>query len=602
MNTIQNERDQKRQRFHQEDHREKIFIPAKPRINPFEKTGNQRVCAYCRVSTDNDEQLSSFELQQAYYSEVAERYPNWELRKIYADEGISGMSLKNRDEFNKMIEDCENGMYDLIVTKSVSRFARNLVDCVSLVRRLKNLNPPVGVYFETDNLYTLAENSELMLSLLASFAQEESLKKSESMNWSLRQRLKSGNLLTPSLLGYDRDEDGTLVLNESEATTVKFIFGAFLAGFTTRQIADILTDIGRPTKIGESTWHEGSINYILKNERYCGNILTWKTFTSDIFEHRKKKNREDRDQYLYFNTHEAIISVKEFEAAQSMFENRKHHMRGGVPVMHVIDEGVFHGYIPVNHHWVNSDPNTYYEASNLAGNDSGLPKKIKKDSFSMFDLEGYQIVRSPFLSSVALGPAISVSAKSITFNAGCVRKLSDVSHIQILLHPADRKLAIRPCEADDVHKINWRPNPDSPLYSKTFTCRHFTVALFDIMEWNPDYIYRIRGIWASRGDDEIIVFNLSEAAAVVLCTVETDNDPVKKRVVTFPEEWKSEFGMEFYQYGITNHFWHLSPNVDWKADVKCRPIPDSVQFDLLSDVELQDMIEELRMSGGNGNG
>jgi len=590
------EREQIRKRYQQEDNSEKIFIPAKQKVNPFEKTGEQSVCAYCRVSTDNDEQLSSFELQKAYYRDVAEQHPNWDLQMIYADEGLSGTSTKNRDQFNQMIVDCENGMYNLIVTKSVSRFARNLVDCVSLVRRLKSLNPPVGVYFETDNLYTLAENSELMLSLLASFAQEESLKKSESMNWSLKQRLKSGNLLTPSLLGYDRDKDGSLIINESEAVTVRFIFGSFLAGFTTRQIAAVLSDIDRPTKTGETIWHEGSINYILKNERYCGRILTWKTFTDDIFEHRKKKNREDRDQYLYINTHEAIISVQEFDAAQSLFENRRHHMRGGVPVMHVIDEGIFRGYVPINHHWVNSDANTYYEASNYAGNGSGTAKKLKKDAFSMFDLEGYQIVRSHFLSSVALGPAISITNKSVTFNTGCVRKFTDVSHIQILLHPADRKIAIRPCEERDVYKVNWRPDPESPLYSKTFVCRHFASALFEIMDWNPDYIYRIRGMWAARGNDEIIVFDLSEAAAVILCTVDADATPAKKRVVTFPEEWDSEFGMEFYRYGIANQFRHLPMSFDWKADSKCKPVPDTMQLDLLSEVELHDMIEGLRAS------
>ena len=151
-----------------------------------------RVCAYCRVSTDNDAQLSSFELQQQHYQQLVGNHPNWDLRHIYADEGISGTSLKKRDDFNAMIAACERGEYDLIVTKSVSRFARNLVDCITLVRKLKRQNPPVGVFFETDNLNTLSEESELMLSFLATFAQEESVKKSESMIWSLQHRFKNG--------------------------------------------------------------------------------------------------------------------------------------------------------------------------------------------------------------------------------------------------------------------------------------------------------------------------------------------------------------------------------------------------------------------------
>lgn len=158
------------------------FIPAKDKADLFGNNHIFKTCAYCSVSTDHDEQLSSFELQQEHYKQLVSNHPNWDLKHIFADEGISATSLKNRDEFNDMISRCINGEFDLIVTKSVSRFARNLVDCVSLVRKLKGLSHPVGVFFETDNLFTLSEDSELKLSILATFAQEESVKKSESMN------------------------------------------------------------------------------------------------------------------------------------------------------------------------------------------------------------------------------------------------------------------------------------------------------------------------------------------------------------------------------------------------------------------------------------
>ena len=245
-------REQLRQIYQREDTGEKTFIPAKPRSNPNERDRFFRVCAYCRVSTDNDEQLSSFELQQAHYRQLVQEHPNWELKHIFADQGISGTSFKNRDQFNAMIEACKKGEYDLILTKSVSRFARNLVDCISLIRMLKGLTPPVGVFFETDNLYTLGENTEFMLSFLATFAQEESVKKSESMNWSLQQRFKDGKLLTPAPLGYDREKDAAghyvkyapLLLNESEARIVRFIYDAYLAGWSQEGIAELLKDIG----------------------------------------------------------------------------------------------------------------------------------------------------------------------------------------------------------------------------------------------------------------------------------------------------------------------------------------------------------------------
>ena len=276
-------REQLRQIYQREDTGEKTFIPAKPRINPNERDRFFRVCAYCRVSTDNDEQLSSFELQQAHYRQLVQDHPNWELKHIFADQGISGTSLKNRDQFNAMIEACKKGEYDLILTKSVSRFARNLVDCISLIRMLKGLTPPVGVFFETDNLYTLGENTEFMLSFLATFAQEESVKKSESMNWSLQQRFKDGKLLTPAPLGYDREKDAAghyvkyapLLLNESEARIVRFIYDAYLAGWSQEGIAELLKDIGCLRNSAFEIWNPDSLaKRFIKHGGLMNNTIT----------------------------------------------------------------------------------------------------------------------------------------------------------------------------------------------------------------------------------------------------------------------------------------------------------------------------------------
>lgn len=346
-------------------------IPAMRKVDIHEDSRSMRVCAYCRVSTGNDEQLSSFVLQQEHYSHLAGAHKNWDLRKIYADEGISGTSLKHRDRFNEMIAACRRGEYDLIVTKSVSRFARNIVDCLSLVRELKNQTPPVGVLFETDSIYTLSEESELKLSLFASIAQAESEKKSEAMNWSLNERFKHNKLLTPELFGYKRPRDlignyikyGILEIEESEAVVVRFIFDAFLAGFSLDRIAEMLMEMEVKTKLGKTNWSSSTVSYLIGNERYCGSVLTWKTFTADIFEHKKKLNRNNREQNYYENHHPAIISVETFEAAQNLLFNRRHGMRGGMHIMQVIDDGVFQGYVPINHHWANDDPKAYYNAS-----------------------------------------------------------------------------------------------------------------------------------------------------------------------------------------------------------------------------------------------
>lgn len=594
-------KEQLRQIYQRVDDGNKKFIPAKPKADLYGEGHIYRVCAYCRVSTDNDEQLSSFELQQQHYRQLVEDHPNWDLRHIYADEGISGTSLKNRDQFNEMIAECQRGKYDLIITKSVSRFARNLVDCISLIRMLKGLNPPVGVFFETDNLYTLSENTEFMLSFLATFAQEESVKKSEAMNWSLQQRFKDGKLLTPAPLGYDRPKDVTgryikyapLEVNENEARVVRFIFEAYLAGWSQEQIAALLTDIGCETKSGGTEWNSGSVGYILTNERYCGSVLTWKTFTADLYEHKHRKNNQDRDQYLYTDHHEAIVSVETFEAVQILLENRKHHMRGGLPMLHVIDEGIFRGFIPINHHWVNEDPGTYYDISNSVRQPIRT-KSIRKAAFSAFDLEGYQVVRSQFLQLRYEGPVINISNERISFNKFCAQKFDNVAYIQLLLHPVERRIAIRPCKKTDAHSIRWRPNPEKPAYSKTLNCQHFGNALYSIMNWNPDFVYKIRGTWASRGMEQIIVFNLPNAVpATLLPSEDGDASKARRRVELCPEEWDGDFGEGFYEHALENGFYYVTPNTEWNSQASSILAPGMEQFPSASPEQLQISIENL---------
>ena len=248
------------------------LIPAREIVSFNEDTSFKRVAAYCRVSTDDPNQTSSYELQKNHYEEYIKEHPGWEFVGIYADEGVSGTSLAHREEFNRMLEDCYAGKIDLIVTKSISRFARNTVDAIT-VRKLARQNPPVGVLFETENLYTLNQTSEMILTVLSAAAQEESHTKSEIMNISIEHRFSRGIFLTPELLGFDRDEDGNLVVNREEAETVKVIFYLYLNGFSCNEIAGLLTEYGRKTKLGNSRWTTSSIRGVLQNERHCG--MSW---------------------------------------------------------------------------------------------------------------------------------------------------------------------------------------------------------------------------------------------------------------------------------------------------------------------------------------
>ena len=355
------------------------------------------------------------------------------------------------------------------------------------------------------------------------------------------------------------------------------------------------------TKSGGKGWNAASISYILSNERYCGNVLTWKTFTADLYEHKHRKNRQDRDQYLYKDQHKAIISVEQFEAVQVLIENRKHHIRGGLPLMHVIDEGIFRGFIPINHHWVNDDPGTYYDISNSIRRVAGA-QRIEKRRFSAFDLEGYQVVRSQFLMLRYEGPSITISNERIMFNKFCVQKFENVAYIQLLLHPAERKIAIRPCSKSDAHSIRWRPDPEKPVYAKTLNCQHFGNALYAIMDWNPDYVYKIRGTWACRGTEQIIVYNLPNAMPAVVVPASEEDETSRRRVNLCPEDWDDGFGAEFYEHKLENGFYYIAPSTDWNSQAKSIPAPGIEQLSPSIPDSLQLTIESMKRGLEEENG
>lgn len=385
----QEERKEKiRARYKGVDRSELEFIPAKQKEKLFEDAGTKRVCAYCRVSTDDANQTSSYELQKNHYEDMIKEHAGWTLVGIYADEGISGTSLQHRDEFNRMIEDCKVGKIDLIVTKSVSRFARNIVDCIAKVRELANMKPQVGVFFETEHIYTLDNTSEMMLAVLSAAAQEESHTKSEIMNISIEQRFSRGIFLTPKLLGYDKDEDGNLVINESEADTVRLCYYLFLSGFPTSEIAEILMDLGRKTKLGNTKWTGSTVVNVLRNERHCGDVLSRKTFTPNYLDHKSKKNNHDRNQYRQTDHHEAIVSREIYNAAQKMLDASKYMKKGyPLPTLQVVDQGALKGFVPVNRAWNGFSSADYEKASSDTDTECSAEEIKRKNRIPFYPKE-----------------------------------------------------------------------------------------------------------------------------------------------------------------------------------------------------------------------
>lgn len=285
----------------------------------------KKVAAYARVSTDSEEQLSSYGAQVEFYTRYIKGNPGWEFVDVYTDEGISGTNTKKREGFNRMIEDALNGKIDLILTKSISRFARNTVDTLTTVRTLKAHK--VEVYFEKENIYTLDAKGEVMLTIMGSLAQEESRSISENVTWGKRRSMEEGkfSLAYKHFLGYEKGEDGLPRIVEHEAEIVRRIYQLFLDGSTVRSIADYLIAQGIPTPTGKKIWSVSTIMSILQNEKYKGDALLQKTYTADFLTKKIKKNCGEVPQYYIQNSHPAIIDAETFDLVQKEIERRRPH-------------------------------------------------------------------------------------------------------------------------------------------------------------------------------------------------------------------------------------------------------------------------------------
>lgn len=289
-----------------------------------------RVAAYCRVSTDSEEQLLSYNSQVTHYKNLVESNLEWELAGIYADEGISGTQTEKRTEFQRMINDAVDGKIDLIITKSISRFARNTLDTLQYVRLLKEHN--VAIQFEKENINTLTMNGEMLLVILSSLAQQESESISSNVKMGLKMKMKRGETVGFSgCLGYDYNPlDKTFIINEEEAEIVRFIFGRYIEGAGAFVIAKELTKLNYKTPKGNTQWGEGTVRGIIKNEKYKGDMLLGKTFTVDPLTHRRLDNMGEEEKYYIHNHHESIITEELFEEAQKILHIRssKHNGKG----------------------------------------------------------------------------------------------------------------------------------------------------------------------------------------------------------------------------------------------------------------------------------
>lgn len=524
-------------------------IHAAPIESVYDTNKKLRVAAYCRVSTDNDEQITSYELQKNYYEEYIAKHENWVLVNNYADEGISGTNRAHHEAFNKMIEDVKAGLIDLIIAKSVSRFARNVVDCLTTVRELQSLNPPVRLLFETENIDTGKADSEILLNLLSIFAQEESHTKSEIMTWSIHQRFANGNFITPRLFGYEVDINklDCYTIVEKEAVVIRLVYAMYVTGYSYKEIANAMAKLKFVSNIkGESKWNANVVRNIIDNERRCGKIIAWKTYTPSYLDHKSKKNNGNRDQFILDDHHDGIVPLEVYEYIMKIKRVRKiSHYFGPLPSLSVINDGVLKGFALIDPRYPGFTYDNYLFASDYAHEDKSQVQSpnIRKGDVSNFDLSGYEKADAR-LFVTRFSPTLTFKGNRIYFNKACMSKLDDADYVEMLFEPEERLIAIRKSNKDQPFAFKWRASDGRGI---SRSCSGFMLTLCELMKWNDSYQYRLSGTKREKGNELIILFDLDAALPITKKIIDKGDIYDKVSINLLDEYYAYHYGENIYE-------------------------------------------------------
>lgn len=494
-----------------------VFYHARPKPSIWDG-GEKDVAVYARVSTKSEEQVSSIENQTRYYTEKIRKNPNWTMQEIYADEGKTGTSMKKRTAFKRMLQDAAEKKMDLILCASVSRFARNMADCMEQINNLKTKNPchPVGIYFETENIYTLDPDCHQALSIHAMLADWESDNRSRRMILSYDQRICTGQFPVSDLLGYRHTADGDLVIVEDEALTVRFIFLARICGYSYDGIAEILTDKERKTLTGRTDWNSGMVSNILTNERRWGDLKARKTIIVDYKKGKKMKNDGIRESAFVPNHHKGIVTPEIAKAAHMVTSGRR---LNGVPDISVIDTGGLKGFVNINPGFSGINRETLEALSGSVYSDAEYnhlkyeARIINGEEHSKIlsmDFTGYYVPHSTYFIGRDT-PTLIITRRQLKFNKKCHDRFSDCTNMQLLYHPLLQAIIIRRSD-DDISGFAWKNEEGSPILN--FAANAFCKAVYEEMDWIEKYSFRFRGITRERGSKKIMVFFLDEPQIV----------------------------------------------------------------------------------------
>lgn len=602
--TKQQQRDRVRKRIRaavDPEHYE--YTPEKFQTDYVKSEEFQRVAIYARVSTNDPTQTTSFELQQKYYQDLVARYPKWELIKIYTDEGKSGTTIQHRTGFMEMMKDAFAGKIDLIIVKSISRFARNVVDFLSTIRKLSEKK--IGVLFESEAVYSLNQNNHLSLSFQATVAEEESRIRSRSMESSLRMRLDHGLPLTPELLGFVHDEDGKLVLNPETYRIPKLMFYMYLYGYSTKQIADTLIKLSKKSYLGNIKWTASGVADTLKNERYCGDVRTrkrFKLFAADVTNQKTFKNRGEKPQSYYREEHDEIISRDDYLAVQRIMSNAKYGGTSLLPSLQVIPEGLLKGFVIVHPKWGSFHKEDYVQASESVDSpDENMnAEKTMEARQGDFDLRGYEVVDFKLFDDRQV-PSVALQKSDIKFNTSCIRRMNCDNHVELLIHPAKKQIAVRPSSKDDRCAIQWANGSGENRENRSVACRAFIDTIFEIFGWKDEYRYKLYGCIYHDGKEKACVFSDLSASVYInkdeyLSSAGVDAtgqllNMSGNRVRAVSGNLGHTFGNEYYVERSMNDLRDMSSQ-EWKTRIEGRICSTGPRLNITSYGELRAFIKE----------
>ena len=529
------------------------------RLNPL------RVVDYIRVSTDKDDQQNSFENQRDHYEKLIKSHPHWQYVGTYSDEGISGTATFKRVGFQRMLKDCQEGKIDLVIVKDVSRFARNTVDCIESVRLLLRLDPPVGVFFDFNNINTLDVGSELFLTMFAMFAQMESELKSGSVRFGLEQNIQRGDYLCPTLnlLGYDKIKKYSMEVEPKGAKAVRLIYKMFLSGIPRMEIAKVLMSIGVPTGGDMLKWTTNTVTGILRNERYCGDIVTSKMYIEDIFTHKPIKNTGQRNMMYEQDHHEAIVSRNEHRRALLLLKTKYTSPHFNLHYeIEVIRKGILTGFIPLNIAFGGYEAGYYLgaiENANLPEIQFDEPLQISKSiSGEVFNFGDKAWLR--------------LSRNTITFNSHCVEHMN-CDYVELLLHPEEKLLAVR--------KTTSR-NPNAVALANKSIVAAINLVIYNLMGWKRDFSHKMLADIFEKHGQTVMFFDLRAS------------EYHTKSKAYLPEEWIHVFDKPLNRLNMLTRL-HLAKTLrNWEVNAKATPVED---FDTVvsatPESEQQILIEEL---------